>query len=739
MTGSKASPRVGRARWMCVSSGSVSGLALVLRALAPSTAYAQETQDYRVQQGDTCPAIAQRLYGDVGRIDLIHQNNPGLGRLPHRLRPGQILRLPRTATGAAPTTAARVSFVRNEVNAFTPEQHRARRDESLSRGHRLGTLDQSTAEVTFIDETQLQLDENTLVVVLGRSAQRLDAGNASETRLERGTLRASLAALAGAAPSQPPRQVTVQTPSATAQVGAGSSLVNVDARASTRLSVHQGASSLRAAGRTVAVNEGFGSRADRGRPPRPPQPLPARPVWNSAFAPLVLVDGADSDARTRLQAQYGRGASGPAPVVWHVQLARDARFNDLVVDARVPAAVTNLDAQVGAGVYHARISAVDADGFEGRPSEVSTVRVAAVSLDPGGAGRRASVRVSNGAFCSINGGPLSEVSAPLELSPLRRHSLRCAIDAGGTGSVEREWGPAQAGPVVVRARSMSAEYTGSQGSRRILVGVYDAVGQPVSGAAVRARAPRGVSLDPFRPSAQRGVYESVARWSGAVGAGAAEVFVGDGDVASATLELGASARPEVVAPPPPPQRPHVGLELAFAGDAMVTFDPRFRTGLGLSLDARARIPAGPGLLLGARAGYLRFGCSGPVTGDVNVFCPPVTTANITAPRTVVGIDTFDLGLQVGAYLARHDAPLTGYLTFVPQWVFQRTSVLRGDGSEVTFAGSTFSALAMAGAQLRIGPGGLFTNIGYRGAVLESPLGRLPIGGLLFSMGYRALF
>ncbi|MBL8682117.1 MAG: LysM peptidoglycan-binding domain-containing protein [Myxococcales bacterium] len=716
-------------------------LAATAVALAPSAASAQETQDYRVQQGDTCPSIAQRLYGDVGRIDVIHQNNPGLGRLPHRLRPGQILRLPRSATGPAPSSAARVSFVRNEVNAFTPEQHRARRDESLSRGHRLGTLDQSSAEVTFIDETQLQLEENTLVVVLGRSAQRVDAGNASETRLERGTLRASLAALAGGAATPQPRQITVQTPSATAQVGAGSSLVNVDARASTRLSVHQGASSIRAAGRTVAVNEGFGSRADRGRAPRPPQPLPARPVWSTVFSPLVLVDGTDDAARVAVSAQYTRGSGGPAPVVWHVQLARDERFNDLLVDARVPAAVTNLDTRLGPGVYHARVAAVDADGFEGRPSEVSTVRVSAVTLDAGGPGRRASIRVTQGTFCSIDGAPLALVSGSIELSPLRRHTLRCAVDANGRGAIERVLGPEQSGLVTVRARAFGAEYDGPRGSRRVLVGVYDAVGQPVVGATLRARAPRGVTVEPLRASAQRGVYETVARWNGAVSAGVLGVFVGDesGANPSAELALEASAPPAVAPVQAPPPRPHVGLELAFAGDAMITFDPRFRTGLGVSLDARARIPAGPGLLLGARAGYLRFGCSGPVSTDPNVFCPPVTAATMSAPRNSIGIDTFDLGVQVGAYLARHNAPVTGYVTFVPQWIFQRTSVVRGDGSEVIIAGSTFSALAMAGAQLRIGPGGLFANLGYRGAVAESSLGQLPLGGLLFTMGYRAIF
>ncbi|MFO0557639.1 MAG: LysM peptidoglycan-binding domain-containing protein [Polyangiales bacterium] len=731
----KVHQRIARRRaWVALSAAAAGSSAW----LASASATAQEMQEYRVQPGDTCPSIAQRLYGDVGRIDLIHQNNANLGRLPHRLQPGQILRLPRTATGGrAASTDARVSFVRNEVDAYTPEQHRAQRNEGLSRGHRLGTLDASSAEVLFIDETQLQLGPNTLVVILGRAAQCVDAGGGSEARLERGTLRASLAALSGQAPAAAPRQITVQTPAAVAQVGAGTSLVDVDARRTTRLAVHQGTSNIRAAGRTVQVNEGFGSRADRGRAPRPPQPLPGAPAWASGFAPLVLVSG---DDRASVRGSYARATSGPTPVVWHVQLARDAQFNDLIVDARVPAAVTNLDAQLLPGAYFARVSAVDADGFEGRPSAVATMRVSSVLFDRGGPGRRASVRVSEGTMCSLDGAAMARVTAPLELRPLARHTLRCAADESGAGAVERAWGADESGVVTVRSRVFGAQYEGDRGSRRILVGVLDAVGHPVAGARLRAESPRGITLDAVRPGAEPGTYETVARWTGAAPAGTIRFFVDGEAEPRASLELDSTRPPAERPAPAQPPRPHVGLELAFEGDAMITFDPRFRSGLGVALEARARIPAGPGLLLGMRAGYLRFGCSGPQISDLTVYCAPESTATPGAPRTSVGVDTFDIGPLVGGYFARHNAPVTGYLGFVPQWVMHRSVVSRPDGTEALEASSTFGILSMLGAQLRIGPGGLYAHVGYRGTVANTQgLGPLPIGGMLFALGYRALF
>ncbi|MFO0631050.1 MAG: LysM peptidoglycan-binding domain-containing protein, partial [Polyangiales bacterium] len=110
--------------------------------------------DYRVLPGDTCAAIAQRLYRDVRRTNLIHENNPALGRPPHRLRPGQVLRLPR----AAPTRAepdAILTQTLNTVEIGAPTGRRARGLDPLFRGTTVSTGSASTAEVTFADETQL--------------------------------------------------------------------------------------------------------------------------------------------------------------------------------------------------------------------------------------------------------------------------------------------------------------------------------------------------------------------------------------------------------------------------------------------------------------------------------------------------------------------------------------------------------------------------------------------------------
>jgi hypothetical protein len=207
-------------------------------------------------------------------------------------------------------------------------------------------------------------------------------------------------------------------------------------------------------------------------------------------------------------------------------------------------------------------------------------------------------------------------------------------------------------------------------------------------------------------------------------------------------EIPAASAPERVAPTAPARRegPRVGLELAFAGEAMVTFDPRLRTGLGVNVEARARIPSGPGLLLGLRGGYLRFGCSGPVLADPTVHCAPSSAGTALSPRAAVGVDTFDLGPLVGVWIAPPERVISGYLAFVPQWVMYQLTVQQPDGRQVIEPWSTFATTAMVAGQLRIGGGGLFAALGYRGVTAQTlGLGAIPLGGLLFDLGYRASF
>ena len=62
--------------------------------------------------------------------------------------------------------------------------------------------------------------------------------------------------------------------------------------------------------------------------------------------------------------------TGPAELApatqFHIQIARDAQFNDLLLDTRVPARTLQVDMrQLVPGDYALRVSGIDADDFEG--------------------------------------------------------------------------------------------------------------------------------------------------------------------------------------------------------------------------------------------------------------------------------------------------------------------------------------------------------------------------------------
>ncbi|MGB5415719.1 MAG: LysM domain-containing protein, partial [Polyangiales bacterium] len=80
---------------------------------AAQAAKPPETYEYRIQPGDTCAGIAERLFGNKRRWDLIHEHNPNMGPTPHRLVPGQVLIMPRLEQGPD----ARLTDVQRTVQA----------------------------------------------------------------------------------------------------------------------------------------------------------------------------------------------------------------------------------------------------------------------------------------------------------------------------------------------------------------------------------------------------------------------------------------------------------------------------------------------------------------------------------------------------------------------------------------------------------------------------------------------
>ncbi len=711
-------------------------LALILLSiLFPLSApAAPELMPYTVQAGDTCPKIAKTIYGDARRIDLIHQNN-SLGPPPHHLRPGQVLRLPPAAHRDAAPDAV-LTFVRNQVEAYTPDLHPGHKNDPLLRGHKVSTLNASSAEITFGDETQLQLGERSLVVILGSGSGEVTRhATAEDTTLLRGTLRAHLAELAGGPPKAP---VALQTPAGKVKLGPGEAQVHVDERRSTRVAVYRGNSRLHAAGKEITVAAGFGSRADEGKPPMPPHALPPAPSWTQAPPALVLLSG---EPRT-VSAEY---APGGAAAGYHQQVAKDERFNDLVLDLRVDGATTHLDLKApDQGTYFARVSAIDNDQFEGTAGPVAKLLVSRLAMRPAEPKRRAAVTVPVGVICELDReapqaprsidreapqAPRSiDREAPqagagsLALSPGRGHVLRCSAagDAasGGAGtpaeSVEVRIPAEQAGPMVgVVAPGPARFLQAGTGQRELTLRLRDAEGKPLSGLRLDGSAGPAATLGLIGETTEPGAYRTRLSWQPGTETLALRFRTADGQLVESTLPREAAPVVKRSAPRPP----RLGLELGLHAGASVDVEQGHPGGLiGLELGLRTRLPAGS-LWIALRAGY-----------EGQSFDTGVLEArDLLTVSLPIGYRFFPHGSRGNLYLAANPALLVGW------------SHVRATRSETVVA-EHFGLGGLLGAQVRLGIGALFLEGGYRHVFQQQRvMGDSTLDALTFALGYCLFF
>lgn len=334
-----------------------------------------DTELYTVVAGDSCRSIAYRVLGSAQTINELHRLNPQLGPTPHALVAGQQLRLPRRGPvqPAANLTASRGTVEYRDDKQLTWDPARLGMD--LFRAWRVGARSRASAEVTFLDASQLRLRENTVVIIYGPSATRAPA-TAVRAEIEGGSLEARLAAATTGVAS-----VEVLTPSALAVLQVGRSLFSVDPAGTSLVANHEGAPvAVRAVtrkqprGNPVSVARGMGSRVEPGKLPEPPRPLPPAPAFTE---PRLVV------------ATFA--AAGTVPLAWQ-PAAGAVRYRVVVLDAQgaeqnavvLPPGATSFElAAVPPGDLRVQVSSIDATGFEGIPTALE-VRVVSVAMAPPG-------------------------------------------------------------------------------------------------------------------------------------------------------------------------------------------------------------------------------------------------------------------------------------------------------------------------------------------------------------------
>lgn len=378
--------------------------AVALLALSALPVWAQPPtgDEYTVVTGDTCQGVIRKLEGRL-TLDLLHELNPQLvGAPPHALVPGMKLRI----NPGKPKPDAVLTLVRPQVQTTPPQQEPmiSRVGQELYRQYRVDTRTGAVTEVTFQDQSEVMLLENSTLVIYGASrgaGQRMSR----QVELKGGALRGGLAALrgenanktevvvastatvpgAGPTPKPPVAKapskrragpgLEVITPGANIQVAAQDLNLEVDEIATSRLSVYEGEATMRAAGKQVFVPGDSGTLAEKGKAPIPARKLPPPPRWQSAPDPLyVVIQGQPAPRSLEWDAV-------PGVTEYQLELAQidektqpGREFREIVRRERVRGTRSFVLDTLPPGRYAARVSSRDGLGLQGRASQVIRFR-----------------------------------------------------------------------------------------------------------------------------------------------------------------------------------------------------------------------------------------------------------------------------------------------------------------------------------------------------------------------------
>jgi hypothetical protein len=609
---------------------------------------------------------------------------------------------PKPATQSAQPDA-RLSYVRNKVEVRVQEPKPGKPNDPLFRGNRVSTQDQSAAGISFRDESQVRLEERTLVIILGdlNAAAQKQALTAGDTTLVSGALRTRLGDLTG---KQAPKTIT--TDSGKVAVKAGESHISVDDKKTTRLSVHKGDAQISAQRVTVPVTAGFGSKAELGKAPTEAKPLPAPPVWIKGANPMVLAGASD--------AELPFASVGPGPAQWHVQVAKDMAFDEILVDEKAPGTVRAIALRaLEPGHYYVRASAIDSDAFEGTWSENRAAVALRVDItEQGRRTRRVAVTPEDVQCATSADGPFvagaSTLPAPERLMPLL---CRATPEAN----------PMRAGllpPLRLEPRPDVASFVQRGSGAEITVRVVDAEGLAIEGGTLPGRVGARATLFAWDETRKSYVAALDTMPTGRSTAGHLELATGE------RLNFEANAASDTLpATPVAPAFPtnYVGIGVGYA-----SAERRWSEGgVRLELDAvRALGSRTPRFGVGVFAAFEAF--------DGNA------DAGAIAGRLPTTANSLVLGPQLRVRLT--EGRIVPYVGLVPALHFQFADRTIPGGATSSFDARLLSLTVLLGGEFTWGPGALYTQLGARaGGALEQSSGIVSPMGILGTAGYRFRF
>jgi len=685
--------------------------------------------DYTVQEGDTCGALAARFYGDSRRVDLIHIANPTWGPPPHVLKPGDVIKLsPKPARPLPPDPKPPEAVVARPRGTVQVDGSAVQAGTTVTRGGKVATDAASSVELVFPDESRIRLGEKSQLTV-SAPAKAVPGSPAGDSILVSGEERTRMSDPNGRRP------LTLSTSSARVQLR-GEVKVSVDASGSTRVAAYKGTSVVTGRGKNLDVRENFGVKVDAGKVPGKPKPLPPAPMFG---APPPAVVFATKEGTAEITGSYGPGSGpGDMPSTFRLQVAHDSDFGDLVSDAVLPASNTGLSINGAPGNYFIRVSAIDAEGFEGPFSPPQRVIIGDIKVTPKGK-RRASVEVTpNGAYCGVAGGPLAPTAGAFEIDTVKPTSVRCAITADGAVTV-REIAGGKVGAKVTNATITHAKDDYDEGELRI-----DPTGSennPLDGVEVKPVPGEEASIGVFVAAGAPGTYKAPARWPHGTATLGFSVHVGDEYSPVTRLNLDQAPKDKVADDKKPTgpiaNETRAAVEIHADGGAAFVNNGLQQSG------GRGRIGAGYSLRLGP--GILSLGIDGGLEGYFREEFSAADTSGNAAGRVAVGqLHAFSIGLPLQYRYGTYDSRFRPYLGVTPEALFESASFSHLVGDHLASSVDQGSAKVLGltpllGGEVKIGPGAAFLEGGYRFTTVASrDTASVNLRGIQTGLGYRLI-
>ena len=221
----------------------------------------------------------------------------------------------------------------------------------LIEGEKVRTMSRSYAEILFLDESRLKLEENSQALIQEMRVNLLEKKNKSTVSLIQGDLYAMLSGQSGS------QQFNLEVPGVETDIKSTNFRVGKD-EDKARFANYEGEFGVMAAGEKVVLQANQGSVVEKNKKPTAPRDLLPKVTLESPAEESEVFD-----FNTPFSWQKLTGAKQ-----YKIEIAKDKNFSQLVLNEKQKAAVRESTPELDPGVYFWRVLAYDNQDLAGQYS-----------------------------------------------------------------------------------------------------------------------------------------------------------------------------------------------------------------------------------------------------------------------------------------------------------------------------------------------------------------------------------